>query len=152
MKTLLSNIKKIRFTENNDKWLIVGILSMGKHETFPDLKYGVLGIDGNYLIYPWYSLITFDKDINRFSVSLNRNNPYASKQIIDEKGNLITHDVNGSILLVPSHIAQTCGSFSDDGIAEIVKDGIIGHINRKFEIVSFLMIIILRFRNNTILH
>lgn len=132
-----SNIKKIRFTENNDKWLIVGILSMGKHETYPDLKYGVLGIDGNYLIYPWYSLITFDKDINRFSVSLNRNNPYASKQIIDEKGNLITHDVNGSILLVPSHIAQTCGSFSDDGIAEIVKDGIIGHINRKFEIVSF---------------
>ena len=74
---------------------------MGKHETYPDLKYGVLGIDGNYLIYPWYSLITFDKDINRFSVSLNRNNPYASKQIIDEKGNLITRKSPLARMAVP---------------------------------------------------
>lgn len=132
------NIKKICVAGDDKQWLIVGVIRKGRRDTYPNLKYGVLGIDGTILINPCYLSITFDKNMKNFSVSLDKTNQYDSNQYVDENGNFITRDVKGSLILVPSHIAQSCGRFSEEGIAEIIKDSVIGHLNRDYRVVSLL--------------
>ncbi len=122
---------------------IVGVEIKKANQQYSDLKYGIIDSKGDYIVMPKYEQISYDESYNLFKTTLSYSETgrYPFEKLsnnVSIDGFFVIHDDNGIISKVPVKLADWCGSFSEDGYAEVIKGGIKGKINKTNQIVSFI--------------
>lgn len=122
---------------------IVGVEIKKVNQQYPDLKYGIIDYKGDYIVMPKYEQISYDESCNLFKTTLSYSETgrYPFEKLsnnVSIDGFFVIHDENGIISKVPVKLADWCGSFSEEGYAEVIKGGIKGKINKTNQIVSFI--------------
>ena len=122
---------------------IVGVEIKKANQQYPDLKYGIIDYKGDYIVMPKYEQISYDESCNLFKTTLSYSEtgrcPFEKlSNNVSIDGYFVIHDENGIISKVPVKLADWCGSFSEEGYAEVIKGGIKGKINKTNQIVSFI--------------
>ena len=122
---------------------IVGVEIKKANQQYSDLKYGIIDSKGNYIVMPNYEQISYDESCNLFKTTLSYSETgrYPFEKLSNDvsiDGFFVINDDKGIISKVPVKLADWCGSFSEEGYAEVIKGGIKGKINKTNQIVSFI--------------
>lgn len=122
---------------------IVGVVIKMNNQQHSTIKYGIIDTKGNYIIAPKYEHISYDEknDLFNTTISYGENGRYPFEKLsnhVSIDGFFVVYDDKGTVSKVPVEIADWCGFFSNEGYAEVIKDGIKGKINKLNHIVSFL--------------
>ena len=122
---------------------IVGVEIKKANQQYSELKYGIIDSKGDYIVMPKYEQISYDESYNLFKTTLSYSETgrYPFEKLsnnVSIDGFFVIHDDNGIISKVPVKLADWCGSFSEEGYAEVIKSGIKGKINKTNQIVSFI--------------
>ena len=122
---------------------IVGVDIRMANLEYPTLKFGVIDNNGDYIVTPKYEHISFDETncVFKTTLSYSETGRYPFEKLSNDisiDGFFVVYNDNGTISKIPIEIADWCGSFSNEGYAEVVKGGIKGVINKTNNFVSFL--------------
>ena len=111
--------------ENSSSTFIVGI----------GTKYGVVNTKGQYILRCEYDTINYKEHTRYFTFNISRGNKTGNVSV---DGFHIVKDAQENIIKVPTDIVDWCGDFGENNIADVIKYGYLGHINKLYQFVSFV--------------
>lgn len=110
--------------ENLSSTFIVGI----------ERKYGVVDTKGQYILRCLYDTIEYNINTCNFTFGISCGNKTG---VVSLDGFHIVKDAQENIIKVPTDIIDWCGDFDENNIADVIKFGSSGHINKFNQFVSF---------------
>ena len=110
--------------ENLSSTFIVGI----------ERKYGVVNVEGQCILRCQYDTIEYDENTQNYTFCISCGKKTG---VVSLDGFHIVKDAQGNIIKVSTDIVDWCSDFGENNIADVIKHGSLGHINKFNQFVSF---------------
>ena len=111
--------------ENSSSTFIVGV----------GTKYGVVNTKGQCILRCEYDTINYNEHTRNFTFNISHKNKTGTVSV---DGFHIVKDAQENIIKVPTDIVDWCGDFGENNIADVIKYGYLGHINKLYQFVSLV--------------
>ena len=98
-------------------------------------KYGVLNAKGQCILRCEYDTIEYNEHTRNFTFNISHRNKTGTVSV---DGFHIVKDAQENIIKVPTDIVDWCGDFGENNIADVIKYGYLGHINKLYQFVSLV--------------